>query len=79
MVSKEKLDRINVLANKAKTEHGLDAAEIKEQQELRQEYLQSFRGQFTDHLHSVKIIDPNGDDVTPKKLKDSKENRKKQS
>ncbi len=74
MLSKQKMARINELAKKAKTS-GLTAAESEEQQRLRQEYLQAFRKTITDTLHSVTIIDPNGNDVTPKKLKDSQKKR----
>ncbi|QPA32166.1 DUF896 domain-containing protein [Thermaerobacillus caldiproteolyticus] len=74
MLSKQKLSRINELAKKSKTV-GLTAAEREEQQRLRQEYLQAFRKAMTDTLHSVKIIDPNGNDVTPKKLKESQKRR----
>ncbi|ANB57805.1 hypothetical protein GFC29_539 [Anoxybacillus sp. B7M1] len=74
MISKQKIARINELAKKAKTS-GLTEAEKKEQEQLRKEYLQAFRQAVTDTLHSVKIIDPNGKDVTPKKLKESQKNR----
>ncbi|MFS0863872.1 DUF896 domain-containing protein [Fredinandcohnia sp. 179-A 10B2 NHS] len=74
MLSKEKIDRINSLSKKAKTT-GLTDKEKQEQQELRQEYLRVFRSSMTNTLHSVKVIDPEGKDVTPKKLKESKKNR----
>lgn len=61
------IDRINELAKKKKTE-GLTAAETKEQQELRARYLKEFRSGFNSHLMNLKIVDPNGKDVTPKKL-----------
>jgi uncharacterized protein YnzC (UPF0291/DUF896 family) len=74
MLSQEKIARINELAKKAKTS-GLTAKEAEEQKRLRQEYLKALRESFTNTLHSVKIIDPNGNDVTPKKLKESKAKR----
>lgn len=74
MLSKEKIDRINSLSKKAKT-IGLTDKEKLEQQELRQEYLRVFRSSMTNTLHSVKVIDPEGKDVTPQKLKDSKKKR----
>jgi uncharacterized protein YnzC (UPF0291/DUF896 family) len=74
MLSKEKIARINELAKKSKTS-GLTPDEAQEQQNLRQEYLQSLRKSFINTLHSVKIIDPNGNDVTPQKLKNSKAKR----
>ncbi|MCC3357390.1 DUF896 domain-containing protein [Bacillus sp. REN16] len=74
MLSKDKIDRINVLANKAKSV-GLTDKEKEEQQELRQEYLRVFRSSMTNTLHSVKVVDPEGNDVTPEKLKESKRKR----
>ncbi|WP_449540105.1 DUF896 domain-containing protein [Ferdinandcohnia sp. Marseille-Q9671] len=74
MLSKDKIDRINTLAKKAKSV-GLSEQEKEEQQELRQEYLRVFRNSMTNTLHSVKVVDPEGKDVTPKKLKDSKRKR----
>lgn len=71
MLSDEKLERINELARKAKSD-GLTEQEKKEQKELRQQYLQRFRESFKNQLHSVKVIDPEGNDVTPEKLKKQK-------
>ena len=68
MISKEKLARINQLAKKAK-ESGLTEIEAKEQSKLRGEYLQGFRSSMLNTLKSVKVIDPEGNDVTPEKLK----------
>lgn len=76
MLSKEKLARIKELAKKAK-EVELTAEEKKEQNELRAEYLLAFRSHFTDHLHNIKVVDTEGNDVTPMKLKQSKERRRK--
>lgn len=74
MLSTQKIARINELAKKAKTT-GLTEKERVEQAELRAEYLRAFRQAMTDTLHSVTVIDPNGNDVTPTKLKESKKNR----
>ncbi|MCH1623690.1 DUF896 domain-containing protein [Ferdinandcohnia quinoae] len=74
MLPKEKIDRINILSKKAKST-GLTEAEKIEQQELRQEYLKVFRNSMTNTLHSVKVVDPEGNDVTPTKLKESKQKR----
>ena len=68
MLSKEKLTRINELANKAKKTK-LTNQEAKEQSKLRGEYLQTFRDSMLNTLKSVSIIDPEGNDVTPEKLK----------
>ncbi len=74
MLAKQKLDCINELAKKAKTS-GLTAEETIEQAKLRREYIQAFRKAMTDMLHTVTVIDPNGNDVTPKKLKESQRRR----
>ena len=76
MIDQELIDRINFLANKKKAE-GLNDEEIKEQQELRQEYLKLFKAGFKDKLMSIKVVDPEGNDVTPDKLKKAKEERTK--
>ncbi len=72
MLSSEKLKRINELSKKAKAS-GLTMEESKEQQQLRQEYIQTFRSSFSNHLHSIKVVDEEGNDVTPTKLKESKQ------
>ena len=68
MLPKDKLDRINQLANKSKTS-GLTDAEAREQSALRREYLETFRSSMFNTLKGVTIIDPKGNDVTPEKLK----------
>ena len=68
MLSKEKIARINELANKAKVEE-LSAKEKVEQQELRKEYLEAFRGGMRQHIEGMKVVDQEGTDVTPEKLK----------
>mgnify|MGYP001306808020 CR=1 FL=1 len=76
MITKEKLARINQLANKAKKE-GLTDVEKEEQRLLRQEYLQNLRASFTNQFKSMTVIDPLGNDVTPQQVKDLKERYKK--
>jgi len=75
MISDTKLARINELAKKKK-ERGLTEAEVKEQTALRAEYLKSFRSTMLNTLEGVTIYDPNGDDVTPQKLKDMQNKKK---
>ncbi|WP_342419259.1 DUF896 domain-containing protein [Paenibacillus sp. FSL H8-0168] len=62
------LERINQLAKKAK-EVGLTEIEKMEQTDLRKEYLQIFRGSVQSILLNATVYDPNGDDVTPEKLR----------
>ncbi len=75
MLSPDKINRINELARKSKHD-GMTPEEVKEQKELREEYLQAFRGNFDQTLQNVKIVDPNGNDVTPEKLKQKKDSNK---
>lgn len=65
---KELIQKINELANKSKTV-GLTEIEKEEQQRLRQEYLRVFRGNMKETLINVKVVDEEGKDVTPEKLK----------
>lgn len=69
MLSKEKIARINELAKKSK-ETGLSNEEAKEQSKLRREYLESFRSSMKNTIEKVRVFDSNGDEVTPKKLRD---------
>jgi len=64
------LDRINELARKAKTT-ALSAAEIAERDALRQAYLRQVCGQMNNILSTATVIDPEGRDVTPMKLRDA--------
>lgn len=69
------IDRINELAKKKK-EQGLTNEEAKEQSKLRKQYLDSFREGFKKKLENTKVIDPEGNDVTPEKLKKIQQNKK---
>ncbi|MFB6466749.1 DUF896 domain-containing protein [Cytobacillus sp. Hz8] len=69
MISKEKLARINALAKKSK-ESGLSIEEAKEQSLLRSEYLKAFRSSMKNTLKNVTVLDPNGEDVTPNRIKE---------
>lgn len=56
LLEKEKIDRINELAHKAKAE-GLTAEETAERDLLRQEYLAAIRESFRRQLDNIEIID----------------------
>lgn len=56
MLEKSRLDRINELAKKAKTE-GLTAEEKQEQAQLRKEYIEKFRKNFTGQLKKIKFVE----------------------
>ena len=60
----EKIARINELAKKKKTE-GLTPEEEVEQAKLREEYRRSVRH----HIEGIKVVDEEGNDVTPEKLR----------
>ena len=68
MLDPKKIERINELARKKKTV-GLTQVEQDEQLLLRQEYLEAFRGGMRNHIEGLKIVDEDGNDVTPEKLK----------
>lgn len=68
MLDPKKIERINELARK-KTTVGLTQAEQDEQLLLRQEYLEAFRGGMRNHIEGLKVVDEEGNDVTPEKLK----------
>ena len=74
MLAKDKINRINELSKKSKTT-GLSIEEAKEQTKLRQEYLSTFRSSMRETIENVKVIDPEGADVTPDKVKQAR-NRK---
>ncbi len=68
MLDPKKIERINELARKKKTV-GLTQVEQDEQLLLRQEYLEAFRGGMRNHIEGLKVVDEEGNDVTPEKLK----------
>lgn len=74
MLSKEKLNRINELSAKAKSGQ-LTEAEAREQTALRKEYLDTFRATMRHTIENVKVVDVEGNDVTPEKVKQAKKNK----
>lgn len=75
---KETIKRINELSKKKKTE-GLTKEEAKERAELHQKYLGTFRESFKQQLENTKVLDPEGNDVTPDKLKQVQRDQNKRS
>jgi len=69
MLEKKKLDRINELVRKERAE-GLSDEEKQEQKSLREEYIKAFRSGMKNHIEGMKIVDPEGNDVTPDKVKE---------
>ena len=67
-MNEKKIQRINELARKKKTV-GLTGPEKVEQAKLRKEYIDGYRHSFLHHIAGIKIVDEDGNDVTPEKLR----------
>ena len=74
MLSKEKIARINELSKKKKA-GTLTESEAKEQTQLRKEYLDTFRNSMRETIENVKVVDKEGNDVTPEKVKEAKKRK----
>ena len=59
MITKEQIDRINVLARKSKAE-GLTDPEREEQAKLRRLYIDSFKESLIGQLENTYIVDEHG-------------------
>ena len=70
-MKKHKIDRINELAKKHKTE-GLTKEEEEERAILRAEYVAAFRENLLAHLDNTYVVDENGN---KQKLKRKEENK----
>ncbi|MDO5784467.1 MAG: DUF896 domain-containing protein [Eubacteriales bacterium] len=58
-MEKQKIDRINVLARKSKSE-GLTPEEKAEQKQLRDEYIAEYRANLKAQLDNTVVVDPDG-------------------
>jgi len=68
MLEPKKMERLNELAKKKKM-GTITETEIQEQDMLRKEYLAVFRGGMKETIENMKVVDPEGNDVTPEKVK----------
>lgn len=66
MEMKEVIDKINTL-NATKKERELTVEESEELAKYRQLYLQNFKANMRNILDNTKVINENGEDITPKK------------
>lgn len=66
-MEKAKIDRINVLAAKAKTPEGLTEAEALEQKALREEYLTEYRQALRGRRDETVVLRPDGTKTVVKK------------
>ena len=64
----KKIERINELAKKKKTV-GLTPEEKVEQAKLREEYIEGYRRSLRHDIQGIKIVDEEGNDITPEKLR----------
>ena len=59
-MEQKKIDRINELSRKSKTEQGLTPEEKEEQQILRRAYIDSFKESLVANLENTYIVDEHG-------------------
>ena len=57
MISKEKIDRINELAKKAKSKEGLTDDERVERDSLRKEYIETMKSRLREQLERIEFVD----------------------
>ena len=69
MLEKSRLDRINELAKKAKTERLTEEEKI-EQEQLRKEYIEKFRENFKGQLKKIKFVEDLSEDELKQIAKD---------
>lgn len=61
MISKEKIDRINELAKKAKSTEGLTDDERVERDSLRKEYIETMKSRLREQLERIEFVDDKSD------------------
>lgn len=61
MISKEKIDRINELAKKAKSKEGLTDDERVERDSLRKEYIETMKRRVREQLERIEFVDDKSD------------------
>ena len=59
MEMNELINKINVLAKKAKSPAGLTPFETEERAKLRRQYLDTFKERFKQQLDDIEIVEPN--------------------
>lgn len=59
-MEQKKIDRINELAKKSRTDEGLTQEEKQEQAKLRQEYVQAYKQSLVSQLENTYYIDEKG-------------------
>ena len=67
-MEQKRIDRINELARKAKTE-GLTPEETAERDVLRKEYIEAYRASLRSQLESIRVVDDKGNKTPLKKKK----------
>ena len=69
-MEQKKIDRINELARKAKSE-GLTPEETEERDRLRREYIEAYRASLRSQLDSIRVVDGKGNKRPLKKKSES--------
>lgn len=74
MLSKDKIKRINELSKKNKA-GTITEEEAIERKKLHNEYIQSMRNSIGAQIEGIKVVDPEGEDLTPNKVKEIQKER----
>lgn len=74
MLSKDKIKRINELSKKNKA-GTITEVEAIERKKLHKEYIQSMRNSIGAQIEGIKVVDPEGEDLTPNKVKEIQKER----